>query len=39
MLSWKLSVFEIPLEFTANCLIETCIKLGADPGCDGYIWI
>ena len=29
MLSWKLSVLEIPLdkELTANCLIETCTKL------------
>ena len=29
MLSWKLSVFEIPLdnELTANCLVETRTKL------------
>ena len=29
MLSWKLSVLEIPLdkELTANCLVETCTKL------------
>ena len=29
MLLWKLSVLEIPLdkELTANCLVETCMKL------------
>ena len=29
MLSWRLSVLEIPLdkELTGNCLVETCTKL------------
>ena len=33
MLSWKLSVFEIPLdkELTANCLLETHSKLKEIP--------